>query len=142
MSSLPIRWLSLFRHGAIARTRKGACTVTSRSFPRWVDIVAWPVQRRFAYRAKFQKLFNDRGEIRSNLGYSTSFPRKKSNSVEIAYISYKNLRYTFDKSAEKIDGRVLLPSPHVKACDFLCYIKFFSETLHDNLPVTLYGPSK
>ena len=62
MSSLPIRWLSLFRHGAIARTRKGACTVISRSG----DIVAWPVQRQFAYRAKFQKLFNDRGEIRRN----------------------------------------------------------------------------
>ena len=76
MSSLPIRWLSLFRHGAIARTRKGACTEISRSFPRWVDIVAWPVQRRFAYREKFQKLFKDRGEIRSNLGYSTSFTRK------------------------------------------------------------------
>ena len=77
MSSLPIRWLSLFRHGAIARTRKaGACTVISRSFTRWVDIVAWPVQRRFAYRAKFQRLFNDRGEI-SNLGYSNSFPRKQ-----------------------------------------------------------------
>ena len=27
----------------------------------------------------------------------------------VAHISYKNLRYTFDKSAEKIDGRVLLP---------------------------------
>ena len=103
------------------------CTVISRSFPRWVDIVAWPVQRLFAYRAKFQKLSNDRGEIRSNLGYWTSlaFPASKSNSVEIAYISYKNLRYTFDKSAEKIDGRVLLPSPHVKACDFLGYVKYF-----------------
>ena len=81
MSSLPIRWLSRvispFRFGAIARTREGACTVISRSFPPSADVVAWPVQRRFAYRAKFQKLFNDRGEIRSNLGYSTSFPRKQ-----------------------------------------------------------------
>ena len=33
----------------------------------------------------------------------------------VAHISYKNLRYTFDKSAEKIDGRALLPSPHVTA---------------------------
>ena len=48
--------------------------IISRSFPRSVDIVAWPLQRRFAYRGKLQKLFNDRGEIRSNLGYSTSFP--------------------------------------------------------------------
>ena len=52
------------------KARKGACTVISRLFPRSVDIVAWPVQRRFARRAKFQKLFNDKGEIRSNLGYS------------------------------------------------------------------------
>ena len=54
-----------------------AWTLISRSFPRLVDIVAWPVQRRFAYRGKFQKLFYDRGEIRSNLGYSTSFPRNQ-----------------------------------------------------------------
>ena len=47
------------------------------------------------------------------LGTRPAFLASKSNSVEIAYISYKNLRYTFDKSAEKIDGRVLLPSPHV-----------------------------
>ena len=74
------------------------------------DIVAWPVQKRFAHSGMFQKLFTDRGEIISNLGYSTSFPRnQKNNSVEIAYISYKNLRYTFDKSAEKIDGGVLAP---------------------------------
>ena len=36
-----------FWFGAIAR--KGACTVISRSFARSVDIVAWPVQRRFAF---------------------------------------------------------------------------------------------
>ena len=124
MSSLPVRWLSLFRHGAIARTRKGACTVISRSFPRWVDIVAWPVQLRFAYREKFQKLFKDRGEIRSNLGTRLALPASKSNS-EIAYISYKNLRYTFDKSAKKSDGRVLVPSPHIKACNFLRFVKYF-----------------
>ena len=44
---------------AIARTRKGACTVITRSFARSVDIVAWPVQQRFAYGTKFRKLFND-----------------------------------------------------------------------------------
>ena len=39
-------------------------------------------------------------------------------------------RYTFDKSPEKTDGRVLVPSPHVKACDFLGFVWiFFSETL-------------
>ena len=65
-----------------------------------------------------------------------AFPATKNNSVEIAYISYKNLRYTFDKFAEKIDWRVLVPSPHIKACDFLGVVEyyFFSETLHDNLP--------
>ena len=56
------------------RHSKGVCTVISRSFARSADIVAWPVQRRFGHRGKFQKLFNDRGEIISNLGYSTSFP--------------------------------------------------------------------
>ena len=60
----------------------------------------------------------------------------KNNSVEIAYISYKNLRYTFYKFAEKIDGRVLVPSPHVKACNSLGFVEYvYFETLHDNLPV-------
>ena len=33
------------------------------------------------------------------------------NYVEIAYINYKNLRYTLNKSTKKIDGWVLVPSP-------------------------------
>ena len=69
------------------------------------------------------------------MGIRLAFPASKNNSVEIAYISHKNLRYTFDKFTEKIDGRVLVPSSHVKACDFLGLVEFFSETLHDNLPV-------
>ena len=37
-----------------------------------------------------------------------------------------------------MDGRVLVPSPHVKAYDFLGFVEFlFSETLHNNLPVAL-----
>ena len=98
------------------------------------------MQRRFAHRGKFQKLINDRGEIIDNLGYvySTSFLATKNNIIEIAYISYKNLRYIFDKSAEKMNGKVLVPSSHVKACDFLGFVEFFfSETLRDNLPVVV-----
>ena len=105
--------------------RKSACTVISRLFPCSVDIVACPVQQRFAHRGKSQKSFNDRGEIISNLGYSTSFPRNQKNSVEIAYISYKNLPYTLDKSAKKIDGRVMVPSPHVKAWNFVGLVECF-----------------
>ena len=59
------------------KARKGPCTVISWSFARSVDVVAWVVQRRFAYCGKFQKLFNGRGEIISNLVYSTSFPRNQ-----------------------------------------------------------------
>ena len=55
-----------FWFGAIAR--KGASTVIGRSFACSADIVAWPVQRWFAHRGKFQKLFNCRGEI-INLGF-------------------------------------------------------------------------
>ena len=62
---LSYRGRTAFWFGAIAR--KGACTVISRSFSRSADVVAWTVQQRFAHRGKFQKLFNDRGEIISNL---------------------------------------------------------------------------
>ena len=58
------------------RHSKKRC-VHCRSFARSTDIVAWPMQRRFAHPGKFQKLFNDRGEIMSNLGYSTSFPHNQ-----------------------------------------------------------------
>ena len=40
------------------------------------------------------------------MGIGLAFPTTKNNSVEIAFISYKKLRYAFDKFAEKIDGRV------------------------------------
>ena len=70
------------------------------------------------------------------MGTRLAFPATKNNSVEIAYISNKKLRYTFYKFAEKIDGRVLDPSPHVKACDFLGFIEYLiSENLYNNLPV-------
>ena len=72
------------------------------------------------------------------MGIRLAFPATKNNSVEIAHISYKNLRYTFEKFAEKINGGVLVPSPPVKAWDFLGFVELFflfSENLHDNLPV-------
>ena len=68
-----------FWFGAIVR--KGACTVISRLVAHSVDIVAWPVHRRFAFCTSWKvsevNLFNDRGEIISNLGYLTSFPRNQ-----------------------------------------------------------------
>ena len=57
------------------RQQEGECAIISRSFPRSVDIAAWAVHRRFAYRGKFQKLCNDQGEI---IVFSTSFPRTKN----------------------------------------------------------------
>ena len=64
-------WVA-FWCGVIAR--KGVYAVISRSFSRSVDVVVWPVQRRFVHCGEFQKLLNDRGEMISNLGYLTSFP--------------------------------------------------------------------
>ena len=72
------------------------------------------------------------------MGIRLAFPATKNNSVEIAYISYKNLRYTLDKLAEKIDGRVLVPSSHVKACDFLGFVEYFFLKLLTIFP--LCGP--
>ena len=58
----------------------------------------------------------------STIDYCTrlAFRATKNSSVEIAHKIYD--RYTFDKSTEKIDGRVLVPRPHVKACDFLSFV--------------------
>ena len=38
------------------QTSRTLCTVISWSFPLSVDIVVWPMQQRFAYHGKFQKL--------------------------------------------------------------------------------------
>ena len=62
-------------------------------------------------------------KLEVTLGTRLAFPATKNNSVAIAYISYKNLRYSFDRSSEKIDGRVLVASPNVKACDFLGFVE-------------------
>ena len=64
-------------------------------------------------------------KLEVTLGTRLAFPATKNNSVAIAYISSdKNLRYSFDKSSEKIDGRVLVASPNVKACDFLGFVEY------------------
>ena len=70
-----------------------------------------------------------------------TFPATKNNSVEIAYVSYKKLRYTFDKIAEKIDGRVLVPSSHVKAYDFLGFVEYFVFLKPSTTIFLLHGPS-
>ena len=75
------------------------------------------------------------------MGIRLAFPATKNNSVEIAYISYKKLRYTFDKFAEKIDGRVLVPSPHVKAYDFLVFVEYFVFLKPSTIIFPLHGPS-
>ena len=57
--------------------------------------------------------------------------RLHRNNVEITCISFNNLWYTFDKSVEKIDIRVLLSSNHILASLNL----FFLKLSMDHLPV-------
>ena len=55
-----------------------------------------------------------RSRRNKNLGTRLAFTAGKSNSVEIAYISYKNLRYTFDKSAEKLMEEYWFQAPMLR----------------------------
>ena len=87
----------------------------------------------YSYRTRNQR------SRRKTLG-TLAFPATKNYSVEFAYISYKKLRYTFDKSPEKIDGRVLVPSPHAKACNFLGLVGYFFLKLSTTI-FPLHGPS-
>ena len=85
-----------FCFGAIAR--KGECTVISRLLVRSVDIVAWPLQRRFAFCTswKVSEVIhgNDRGEIISNLGS----PRMSFPQTQIQCCGFKFLRRSADGS--------------------------------------------
>ena len=51
-----------------ARKQESAYTVAGRSFSRSIDIVMWPVQRRFPRRGKFQMKLNKQGQILSRHG--------------------------------------------------------------------------
>ena len=78
----------------------------------------------------------------SDLGYS---PQPKTTVQKSrTRISYKNLRYFFDKSAEKIDGSVLVLSPMLRlaiSSALLAFVEYFLyETLQDNLPVVRAKP--
>ena len=59
------------------KARSGACTAVNRLFSRSVVVAAWPVQRRFAHRGKFQGSFKSRSTVDTNdkLMYSTIFAR-------------------------------------------------------------------
>ena len=65
-----------------ARVCTGVCTVISRLFPRSVDIVAWPVKRRFAIA--FCTSWKISEVIQRSTSTRLAFPATKNNSVEIA----------------------------------------------------------
>ena len=54
-----------------------------------------------------------------------AFHAIKNNNLEIAYINYKIYDIPSINPPKKIDGRVLVPSPYVKACDFLSWLNIF-----------------
>lgn len=75
------------------------------------------VEKKFAYRRKFQKSLNDRGEITSCV-YSTNFARqKKNNRVENQYSSNAKFTIYFRWVRHGNCCRVLFPCAHVTACD-------------------------
>ena len=85
--------------GLAPQQGKAACTVISRSFARSVDIMRGSCNGdlHFGHRGKFHKLFNNRGDIISNLGYLTSFPgnQKQQSRNRIHWI--QKLKIYFQK---------------------------------------------
>ena len=92
-------------------------------------------KRRFAHSGKFQKLFNDRGEIISNLGYSTSYLRNQKQQCR-----NRPQKFTIDipsiNPPRKLMEEYWFLAPMLRFAISSALLKhFFSETLHDNLPV-------
>ena len=75
------------------------------------------------------------------MGTRLAFAATKNKSVEIVYSSYKNLRYNFAISAEKINAKVLVPSFHDKACDFVGFVEYFFLKLFTKI-FPFFGRSK
>ena len=57
--------------------------LAGRSSPSQRDIIAWPMQQRFAHRRNYQKSFSDRGKITSCGVYSTSFAKSSALASKI-----------------------------------------------------------
>ena len=77
--------------------------------------------------------------IQKGLGYSLNTPpppllATKHNSVAIVYISYKNFRYSLDKSAVKIDRIYCFLTPLLRFAISSSSFPFFL-TLQENLSV-------
>ena len=78
----------------------------------------------------------DRGEIISNLGYSTSFLRNQKQQCRNRVRSYKNLDILSLDSPRKSIEEYWFLAPMLRLAIFLGFVEyFFSETLHHNLPV-------
>ncbi len=80
-----------------AKARKqSVSSAARRSFPRSIEIVAWPVQRRFSNHGKFQKSFNDRKK-----NYVTLFTRQTTNvPIESgSRVLARKIHHTFKKAA-------------------------------------------
>ena len=94
-------------------------------------MVAWPVQLLFAFCTSWKVS----EVIQQSTSTRLAFPRNQKQQCR-----NRPQKFTIDipsiNPPKKNDGRVLVLSPHVKACDFLGFVKFFfSETFHYNCPV-------
>ena len=91
-------------------------------------MAARPVQRRFAYRGKFQKLCIDRGEIigKLKLVFSTSFPRNQKQQCR-NHVDYVTQIYDIPSinPPRKLMEEYCFLVLHVSVCDSSTSLNLF-----------------
>ena len=101
----------------------------ARHFPRSINVVAWPVQRKFSRCRQFQKSCNEHG--RSILDSVSKGVESESHVSCI--VSAIKIYDTFERSALKIPRRVFVSCSRGKACNFSELLTFCSEAFLEKL---------
>ena len=104
-----------------------------------MDVVAWPMQRKFSCCRKVHKSCNEhRDPFKSaSLALYTIYDDKNYDEYESVesenHASWIKIYYTFDRSAVKIHRKAFVSCSHVKACNFSGFVNISSETVPEKL---------
>ena len=128
------------RHPRRPRSKQeGACTAACQHvFPRSIDVVAWPVQRKFSRCRKVQKSCNEHRDLFKNASLALNFfTRYKSSTLRALALN----NTTFPKTERVLQEFILTHYCAYKQFQFI-YISFIIHKGDDAFCSTQMLPTK